>query len=71
MLEWEAHFFSLGFTLEYINTLIYWDYLELTSGMVSIQNKSSSKSGKYFASGGELSDTHKQMIKNRKKLHGG
>ena len=70
MLEWEAHFFSLGYRLEYIKSISYWEYLELIKGMVDVQKKSSGKSGKYFASGGELTDTHRQMIKNRKKLHG-
>jgi len=65
MLMWGAEFFSLGYSTEYIEHLNYWDYLELTKGF-SLRNKSEKHGGSsYFAEGKELSDTHKQMIKNR------
>lgn len=70
MLAWKAHFFELGFSLQYIENMNYDDYEELIEGF-SYKNKSSSRGKNYFAtSDGELCDTHKQMIKNRKKLHG-
>lgn len=69
MLAWKAHFFELGFSLQYIESMNYEEYEELIEGF-SYKNKS--RSGKkYFAdSDGELCDTHKKMINKRKKLHG-
>ena len=67
MLAWKAHFFELGYSLEYINSMNYDEYIELIEGY-SYKNKSSRTGKQYFAtSNGELSDTHKQMIKNRDK----
>ena len=65
---WGAKFFEYGFSAEYIEHMNYWDYIELIEG-TSLLNRASSKGGKkYFASSnGELSDTHKQLIKNRNK----
>ena len=64
---WSARFFEMGYDADYIEHLNYWHYLELIEGFSLLSKAQSSGGRKYFAkSNGELSDTHKQMIKNRK-----
>ena len=72
MLIWQSEFFSMGYSIEQIERLIFWDYLELIKGMSasSEKSRSSGSKGHFASSGKQLTDTQRKMIENRKKLNG-
>jgi len=72
MLIWQSEFFSIGYSIEQIDDLIFWDYLELIKGLSSSREKSntSDRSKPFASSGKQLTDTQKKMIKRRNQIHG-
>ena len=64
MIQWKADLFQCGHALEYINSIPYWEYIELINGIVD------SRKIKSKGSTGKVTDTQRVMIENRKKIAG-
>ena len=67
ILNWEAEFFTKGHSIEYLNNMNHWDFMDITTRLSQQRSESSQRaSGKTVMK--NMKPSQLRMIADRKKL---